>query len=469
MKFSRGISLCLFIAVLIALLGCSVFADEINDATVTNGCYSFDAAAEYLGRKQITDNIGSAVLYELTSDTLMYTWQADEKIYPSSLVKILTALIAVEKGDPQAVVTVTKETLDTVPYYAASAELQPDETITLSDLLYCMMVGSANDAAAVIATHISGSQEAFVKEMNEYAQTLGCTGTQFTNVHGLHDEAQYSTARDMGRILAAAAKNETFLTYFSTIRYIVPATNKSGQRELSSGNFLMNTENLDLYYDSRVVGGRTGVTETGHHCLATLAKKNGMTVVCIVTGSLSTFAEDGNTLTYGSFQETSTLLDACFTGYQVAQILYKGQVLKQCKVIDGENDIVLCTEDSAYAVLPEGVSVTNLSFKYGQGTEQVQAPVSAGQVITDLQIWYGGFCIAQTELTAMNAVRQLSAQQPEDLDRDGSWVVTALIVLACVVLGIPLLLLVIRWIRSIPMLRMRMRTKQYRRSRRRSR
>ena len=196
-----------------------IYATEADPAdqnvSSMNGCHGFDANVTYLGNGKITDNIGAALLYEVNSDTLMYTHNPDAMMYPSSLVKILTALIAVEKGNLDDVVVASQEVLGTIPYYAASAELKPGEKLTLSDLLYCMMVGSANDAAAVIATHISGNQAQFVQDMNNYAKALGCTGTNFVNVHGLHDENQYTTARDMGRILTAAVENDVFLTYFT--------------------------------------------------------------------------------------------------------------------------------------------------------------------------------------------------------------------------------------------------------------
>lgn len=471
MKFSKYISVIL-VLLFIGNLNVSVLADntlmQLDDATVTNGCHSLDAMSAYLGSEKLADNVGAAVLYEMNSDTLMYAWHADKKVYPSSMVKILTALIAVEKGDPQTVITVTQDVLDSVPYYAASAELQVDEQIPLSDLLYCMMVGSANDAAAVIASHISGSQDSFVKEMNDYALALGCTGTQFTNVHGLHDEQQYTTARDMARILSAAVRNEAFLAYFSAVNYIVPATNKSEERELSSGNFLVNTEDFQLYYDPRVTGGRTGITEDGARCLATVAQHNGMQLISVVTGSESTFADDGSTLTYGSFKETTTLLDACFNGYQVAQVLYKGQVLKQSSIPDGENDVVLCSEESVYAVLPEDVSVADLTFKYGDTA--LAAPVEAGQVLSDVEIWHGGFCIARSDLKAMNSVRKVAVGNAVDGQGESNGGLKAAVtILAWVIGGVLGVLVLIRGVRILRVYLLRRRGKAYRRNRRRSR
>ena len=461
-------------AVLFSFLSVPAFATEGNGAiaeneTISKGCHSLDAASAYLGVEKKTDNVSTAFLYEVNSDTMLYAWNADQKIFPSSLVKVLTALIAVEKGNLQDVVTVTQDALDSVPYYAASVELQVDEQITLENLLYCMMVGSANDAAAVIASHISGSQAEFVQEMNNYAASLGCTSTQFLNPHGLHDEGQYTTTRDMMRILAAAVKNDNFLKFFSEISYVVLQTNKSAERDLSSGNFLMNVEKLQLYYDSRVIGGRTGVTEDGARCLATLAEQNGMRVICLVTGSKSTFAEDGNTLTYGSFQETSVLLDACFKGYQVTQVLYEDQILKQIEIENGDNNVVLGSQVSAYCVLPEGVTLAELNYRYTDVFDSATAPIAAGQILSNVQIWYGGICVAQTDLVAMNSVNIKQIQQAQvEFEEKSVWI-TVLIVVLSVLIGIVFILFLIRFARKIHMLRVNRRRKEYRRSRRRSR
>lgn len=416
MRYARGISAILAFVMLFSCMNLFVFATEESpsDASVNYNCHTLDAVTTYLGSTQITKNIGTAVVYEINSDTLMYALNADEKVYPSSLVKILTALIAVEKGDLQEQIIVSQDVLDTVPYYAASAELVADEQITLSDLLYCMMVGSANDAAAVIATHLSGTQENFVHEMNAYAQKLGCTGTQFVNVHGLHDDQQYSTARDLAKIVTSAVENEAFLEYFSAVHYEVPATNKSEKRELASGNFLMNPDNIQIYYDERAQGGRTGIAEDGLHCLATLAEQGSMRLVCIVTGSESTFAENGTNLTYGSFKETSALLDSAFNGYHVVQVLHENQTLQQFEVLNGENDVVLGSSASAYSVLPADISVSELSYQFHNLSDMPVAPIEAGAVLSSVSVWYGSLCVGQANLVAMNNVREIVAQQQID-------------------------------------------------------
>ena len=209
--------LCSFLSVALIFSGLSTvcLAESDDSASVVSGCHSVDASSTYLGASQIVDNVQAAFVFEVNSDTLMYAHNPDLQVYPASLVKVMTALIAVEQGNLEETIVVDEDTLSTVPYDAVSVELQPGEAISLNELLYCMMTGSANDAAAVIAEHISGTQDAFVQKMNEYAQSLGCTATQFTNVHGLHNEQQYTTVRDLARILSAAVKNEQFCAYFS--------------------------------------------------------------------------------------------------------------------------------------------------------------------------------------------------------------------------------------------------------------
>ena len=127
----------------------------------------------------------AVVLYEMNTDTLVYAYQPDLRISPTGIVKVLTALIALEEGNLDDVVTVRRSTLDSVSPGAVSAGLKAGEEISLRDLLYCIMVSSANDACAVVAEHIAGSQQAFVEKMNARAATLGCANTHFTNVHGL--------------------------------------------------------------------------------------------------------------------------------------------------------------------------------------------------------------------------------------------------------------------------------------------
>lgn len=468
--------MCLMLCVVIAIqcLAVPVFAEgEIQNSTVTNGSHSVDAQIPLLGSDQLVSNAQSAVVFEANSETLMYAWNADEQMSPASLVKILTALIAVEQGELSDAVTVTETVLNTVPYDAVTADLLADEVLTVEDLLYCMMVGSANDAAAVLADHLHGSQAAFVAEMNRYARELGCTGTNFTNVHGLHDENQYTTARDVARILAAAVQNEKFCTVFEAVQYTVPATNKSDTRELITGNYLMNQnqDSVEIYYDSRVTGGRTGVTSSGHRCIAVTAENNGMLLISVVMGAKSVYQEDGYTVQiFGGYKETSALLDAGFEGYTATQIIYAGQALAQYRVENGASDVVIGAMESVSTVLPQGVASSELNYRYSNMGGGLQAPVEKGQILSNVEVWYGSVCVAQVDLYAMNSVpvQQEQTLKTDEDNNDVPWPLV-LTVVVCIAVGALILAIIIRTVGRLRLAAARSRSRRHRRNRRRSR
>lgn len=456
-----------FVFVPVGVLAAEEAAQSGEVSAVANSCHGVDADTALLGTEKRVDNLKSAFLYEANSQTLMYALNPDEKLAPASFVKILTVLIAVERGTLSDMVTVTEGAVASVPFDAVSADLLPNEQMSLEDLLYCVLVGSANDAASVVAEHICGSQEAFVQVMNDYARELGCTGTQFTNVHGLHDDAQYTTARDTARILDAALRNEEFRTVFTAVSHDIAATNLSEERNLITGNFLMDKSSR-LYYDSRVIGGRTGVAGDGRRTLAAAAEKNGMMLISVVMGAESVYLEDGySAVSIGGYKETSTLLDAGFNGYKTAQILFADQALKQCTVIDGASDVVVGPNVSVTTVLPENITAGDLAFRFDDDT--YYAPIEAGQKLSNVTVWHGNMCIAQVELYALNAVSSLRAQQeyiaPEKVN---VWPVVLWVAVGIAV-GVVVVFAGLRFVRILRRLAADKRSRRYRRSRRRSR
>ena len=411
----KFISLFILCALTINLFSFSALSAEgIEDQSVTMGSNTIDAMMPVLGSEQLVTNARSVLLYETQTDTLMYAWNADEKLPPASLAKILTALIAVEQGDLAAQITVRQDVLNTVSKNAVKSDIMAGEVLTLEDLLHCMMVDSGNDAAAVIADYIAGDQKAFVAQMNEYAQNLGCVDTNFTNVHGIHEDNQYSTARDLGRIIAAAVKNETFCNIFGCVYYSVPATKLSEDRHLVSENYLLNGDIVKIYYDSRVKGSRTGVTEDGNRCVASVAETNGLQFVSVILGSASVYEENGvKVRSFGGYTETSDLLDLAFDGYKPCQLIYAGQILKQETIENGDCSVSLGTRTSAAAVLPEGISVDDLTVSYEHLTVELKAPIQKDDLLSCVKFSYGGKCVAQLDLYAMNSVNWVEPSVPD--------------------------------------------------------
>ena len=153
MKKVISISMVFFILLMLVPVSVNAVTEDAQNRSYT--CYSLDATESALGTNELTDNADSIVIYELNSNTTMYALYPDQMIEPASLVKIMTCLIAVEKGVMSDAVTIKAETIETIPDDAANVSLQPDEVLTFEQLLYCMMISSANDASAVIAEHIA--------------------------------------------------------------------------------------------------------------------------------------------------------------------------------------------------------------------------------------------------------------------------------------------------------------------------
>lgn len=440
---------------MILLCGFSTFVTATKPDGTEKKLYSsnsLDAVETILGNKEITDNVDTAVIYELSSDTMLYTINPDQLIEPASLVKIMTCLIAVEKGVMSDAVTIRQEAIESIPSDAANVSLKADEVLTMEQLLYCMMINSANDAAAVIADHIAGSQEEFVRMMNDYARELGCTSTNFMNVHGLYNSNQYSTARDMAKILEKAVENELFCEFFGKEYYTIEETNLSGIRYLLTSNYLLSKEDVEIYYDDRVVGGRTGITQDYARSLAVHAKSGNMDIICITTGSDSTISSNGYSVSvFGGYQEVSKILDACFDGYYVAQVVYEGQTVTQQPVTNGDCDVVLGSKNTAFAVVPVSTKLSDLTYSL-VSRDSLVAPIKAGQKMTEVDIWLNDDCVAEAELYAMNDVRvqensvsndrnNPAAATPTPQKKNGGmswgWIIVIVFVIAAAVVLLP--------------------------------
>ncbi len=430
--------LCLLLSLLLLLTP----AAQAAEPTLRQGCHGVDAADCLSDSERLTDTAKAVILYERKSGTMLYTYQPDEKIYPASTVKLMTALVALEEGELSEEVLVTKRALNSLGIGGLGAGLVAGEELTLEQLLYCMMVASANDAAAVIAEHIGGTQDNFLRLMNAKAQALGCTGTNYSNVHGLHDEDTYTTARDICRLLDAALENETFRKMFCTETYTVPETKKAEARELWTGNYMMTSHGISKYRDSRVIGGRTGNTNEAGRCLVALSEGNGMELISIVMGAKATYEADGLSLkAFGSFEETKVLLDYAMDNYRYRQVYYPGQAVAQYPVSGGANSAVAGSVEGAATVLPKDLDESQLKWTYSQpGT--LTAPLEKGTVLTTAQLWYGEKCLIQTELTALTDVKaqqspEISTQPeaPQEEENGGKWIVIAL----CCLVGLGIL------------------------------
>lgn len=242
----------------------------------------------------------AAVVMEDSTNTILYAKNMDQPLYPGSSVKIMTTLLALENSELTDTVTMTATGVSGVTDGGANISSQLDETFTMEQCLYAIMVASANDIALQVAEHIGGSVDAFVEMMNKKAQELGCSNTVFTNPTGLPDENQHTTAHDMTLIMEAAIRNENFRTIASTASYTIPATNVSGGSRVLTNNFSMITNGNAAYYQG-CLGGKEGYTEASGSTLVCAAERNGMTLIAVVFQGAQgvTAAEAASILDYG--------------------------------------------------------------------------------------------------------------------------------------------------------------------------
>lgn len=385
-----------------------------EDASVINGCRTLDGKMPLWGTSQLMPTSGAIMFYEVNSDTVVYSWMPDEPMEPASLAKIMTCLIAVEKGNIQDTITVTSSALATISEIFHTLALKPGEQVTLQQMLYAMMVGSANDASVVIAEHIAGSVTQFVSLMNQRAKEIGCTGTNFTDPAGIGHEGQYTTARDMAKIVNEAIKNELFVEFFSATLYNLPATNLSESRRLETTNYLM-SPGMVAFYEEKVTGGRTGITNDRRRCLASTAEFRDLKYITIILGAQPVYNEAGTrTLRFGNYEDTQDLLKMGFKEHHVVQVFRENQIIDQYPVTNGASEVAVGPSHAVVTVLPSDVEMDDLTVRYVQQHHEVKAPVAAGDRIDTVQLWYKNVCIAQSELTAKNAVAEYIAETPDE-------------------------------------------------------
>ena len=233
-----------------------------------------------LDLSQIYSHAG--ILMRLDDGKVVFQFQQDEKIYPASLTKIMTCIIAIEKiDDLESIITLRPEIFDKLYMQNASmAGFLPGEKVKVIDLLYGNILPSGGECSIALAEQISGTEQKFAELMNKKAQELGMNNTHFTNATGLHDESHYSTVRDLSILLQYALKNETFHKIFQTKKYSVLPTNEHPDGFTFYNSMFKLQENWELN-NGEIIGGKTGYTDKAGLCLASEAIVNKQKYIAI--------------------------------------------------------------------------------------------------------------------------------------------------------------------------------------------
>lgn len=331
----------------------------------------------------ITTYSPACILIEASTGKILYEKNSNEIRYPASTTKIMTAILTVENCKLDDIATVSHDAIFSVPYGYAHASLKENEELTIEQLLNVLLIPSANDAANVLAEHISGSVEEFANLMNEKAKEIGCLNTHFVNPNGVHNKEHTTTAYDLALMGKYAMQYSSIREIVCKTRYTLPATNiyKKTDRIFNSTNDLL-LENYstakDNYYYPNAIGIKTGYTTEAGSCIIAGAKKDGLEVIAVILGGES--RSDGTSQRYS---DCKTLFNYAFNNYTLKTLHEANSVLQQITVSgatkETENLNVVVEKDLS-VLLNNSINIEDFPPEVNL-LENLKAPITANSVI----------------------------------------------------------------------------------------
>lgn len=387
-------------AVFMFTLICTVFSGDVKAVNFTP---PFTISSE------------AAVMINLDKDVTVYTKNADRKMYPASLTKIVTAMVVLDNVEDldntifEAPLVVFDELYGQNP---STVGLERGEQVTVTDLLYSLMLKSACESAGILAYHVGGESIAnFVDMMNRKAKEIGCTGTKFVNPHGLYDDDQYTNASDMAMIVKYAVDNYPKLVEIAcTEEYDMAATNRheSGWAHITHTNSMLNRSSG--YYYQYAKGFKTGTLDESGRNLVTLGSRDGNNYLLVTLGA-PMYDEDGNSV-YEQYEDHKNLYEWAFENFEYTQLVQAGKEITelQVKFGEGKDFVLLVTGDSYSCIWMKTIDRSRLkediiidkSLLNDDGT--ITAPIAKGQRFGEYVLSLSGEEICRIDLTAQEDV-----------------------------------------------------------------
>ncbi|MDR1131587.1 MAG: D-alanyl-D-alanine carboxypeptidase [Oscillospiraceae bacterium] len=401
----------------------------------------------------------AVVLADTETGGVLYAKGGDEQVYPASTTKIMTVLLAVEAVENGRVslsdaVTASGNITAGLTEDGSTAGIVPGETMSLEDLLYCAMLASANEACNVIAEHVGGSVSAFVGMMNERAGTLGCSGTNFTNTHGLPDYNHYTTANDLALVALEAFSHPLFMEICNAAGRTIPATNVAEERRLSNTNGLINSgsEAYPGYYYAYAKGIKTGHTQDAGYCLVSAAEKGDVSLLCVVMGGMAVTKVEKTDFT--NFTDSIAMYDWGFENFAYRDILDTTDLIRDLPVKMGrDSDYVTVRPETAVRALM-AVDEDNSGFEQStviyseKNGEALVAPIEAGAVLGEISISRDGRVYGSSRLVAASSVDVSYSLLIRSKIAESFSVPVVLVCIAVFALFIGYIVLIIRYRRS---------------------
>ena len=351
----------------------------------------------------------AALLVDVNTGEILYEKDMHERNYPASITKVMTALLTLEAVDAGRLrldqeITAQESAFLGLAADGSTAGIKPGETLTVKDLLGCLLVVSANESAQILAEAVSGSIPSFVALMNRRAEQLGCSDTHFVNPSGLHDDDHYTSAWDIYLIASAAQKYKTFVDICGSKSYNVPETNLAKPRELHTTNYLISTWRTRGYYYEDARGIKTGSTPEAGYCLVASAEHGERRLISVVLGA-ERIVEDGVTYTK-SFSETIRLFDHGFNDFRSLELVSDGEFICEVPVeLSSEaNYVVVHPSERVTRMISVDLDPEDFTRTIALNSEIADAPIAEGDALGTLTISQGDEVYAEVELLALNDV-----------------------------------------------------------------
>lgn len=345
----------------------------------------------------------SAILIDTKSKNIVYEHNAYKRLPMASTTKIITAIVAIESG--VSLDTVVKITKQMTGAEGSSIYLYEGERFTLNDLLYALLLNSANDSAEAIAVSVAGSIENFAVMMNEKVRELNLKDTNLTNPHGLDAEMHYTTAYDLAAITAYALENDKFLEIVSTQNLTIYPLDEKGEKTSEGARFLRNHNKLLRMYDG-AVGVKTGFTKRSGRCLVSAAERDGARFVAVTINASDDWNDHMNMLNYG------------FKNYTTVEICGKFEYEFEMEIVNG---VIYAADEKGKTVMQEvsklkcvNISTESASLPSHIKTEDIEyrvelprflyAPVKKNDVIGKIIFTYKEKVIAYSAIVSLEDV-----------------------------------------------------------------
>lgn len=358
-------------------------------------------------------NAEAAIVMDADTGAILYAKNIDQKEYPASITKIMTTLLALEKGNLKDTVKFSEYAVYSIEYNSSHLGMTEGEELTLEQCLYGIMLASANEVSNAVAEHIGGDVETFVKMMNKRAKQLGCTGTHFVNPHGLHDDNHYVTARDMALISREAFNNKMFRKIIKTVEYHFPETNLVDEKRYFINHHKMISEEGMIYED--VIGGKTGFTDQAQNTLVTMAKRGNQRLVTVVLKAPGL---------YVSYDDTKILLDYGFDSFDNVELSTANAADIQIVGIEDKTELQnirqadfqsgpISIEETVKVTVPQGVDEAAIVKTMDFGTNTLSYSYE-GQLLGSVPFSYSGeWPEPESETQAVETVAETEAEPAE--------------------------------------------------------